>query len=119
MKVLIDTNVLVAAVLFPEGVARQALARAIESGDAIVCDYAISELHDVFERKFPTSTKLLPRFMAYLSSGVEIVATPDRTGVGEPLLRDPKDQPILSAALAADAGVSRPLAIDPRTFLPR
>ena len=131
MRVLIDTNVLVSAVLFPGGVTRQALACAVESDtDAIVCDYTISELHDVFERKFSDQVKLLPRFMAYLSSGVTIVATPESPGLNEPTLRDPKDQPILSAARAfevdliltgdkdlLEAGLNRPRTVSPGVFL--
>ena len=76
MRVLIDTNILVSAVLFPQGLARKALIDAVESDiDAIVCDYSITELHEVFDRKFPVEVGLLPQFMAYLGSGVTIVST--------------------------------------------
>lgn len=133
MKVLIDTNILVSAVLFQQGLARKALVDAVEGdSDVIVCDYSISELHDVFERKFPAETKLLPQFMAYLSAGVTIVSTPDHAEPDEPVLRDPKDQPILAAALAVgadailtgdkdllNAGLMRLKAIRPRDFLAR
>ncbi|MCL2803656.1 MAG: hypothetical protein FWD29_06870 [Micrococcales bacterium] len=43
--------------------------------------------------------------MAYLAQGVSFVATPARGQPGEVLLRDPKDQPILRAAVAAGADV--------------
>ena len=131
MRVLIDTNILVSAVLFPQGLARKALIDAVEGeAYAVVCDYSITELYDVFTRKFPADTRLLPQFMAYLSSGVTIVTTPRQAGADEPILRDPKDQPILSAAIAVDAdliltgdkdlleaGLERPQAIEPRSFL--
>jgi len=100
--------------------------------DAVVCDYSITELHEVFDRKFPAEVRLLPQFMAYLASGVTIVARPEHAEPGEPVLRDPKDQPILSAACAADAdliltgdkglrdaGLTHPKAVDPRDFLAR
>jgi len=131
MRVLIDTNILVSAVLFPKGLARQALVNAIEGDDeAIVCGYSITELWEVFERKFPNEVRLLPQFMAYLSSGMTIVATPEYADVDGPVLRDPKDQPILLAAYAADAdliltgdkdlldaGLDRPQVVNPRTYL--
>jgi len=133
MRVLIDTNVLVSAVLYPAGMARRALIEAVEGSDeAIVCDYAIAELHDVFQRKFPAQVELLPQFMAYLSSGVNIVSTPERSEPDEIALRDPKDQPILSSAHAnnadliltgdkdiLDAGLTHPQAVDPRRYLSR
>ena len=133
MRVLIDTNILVSAVMFPHGLARQALINAVESDTiAIVCDYSITELHRVFERKFPDEVGLLPHFVAFLSAGATIVTTPDRPASDEPTLRDPKDQPILSAALAAnadlimtgdkdllEAGLTRPRAVDPRSWLSR
>ena len=133
MTVLIDTNVLVSAALFPDGLAKQAFVAAIEGGDeAIVCDYSIAELHEVFRRKFPDRLHLLPRFMAYLSSGVTIVSTPNEPTADEPIVRDPKDQPILSAARAADADLiltgdkdlldahlDWPTCVNPRGFLAR
>jgi len=51
VKVLIDTNILVSAVLFQQGLARKALIDAVEGDtEAIVCDYSITELRDVFAR---------------------------------------------------------------------
>ncbi|MCL1838372.1 MAG: putative toxin-antitoxin system toxin component, PIN family [Propionibacteriaceae bacterium] len=133
MRVLIDTNILVSAVLFPQGLARKALVDAVESDiDAVVCDYSITELHEVFDRKFPTEVGLLPQFLTYLGSGVTIVSTPGHVEPDEPVLRDPKDQPILSAARAADAdliltgdkdlrdaGLTHPSVTNPRDFLTR
>ena len=133
MRVLIDTNILVSAVLFPQGLARKALINAVEGDiDTVVCDYSITELHEMFDRKFPAEVGLLPQFMAYLGSGVTIVYTPKQAEPDEPVLRDPKDQPILSAACAADAdliltgdkdlhdaGLTRPIVINPRDFLTR
>ena len=131
MKVLIDTNVLVSAVLFPQGLTRRALAQAIEGqDDAMVCDYSLDELCDVFARKFPDDASLLPQFMNYLSRGVRIVRAPGTATEQEVRLRDPKDQPILRAAIDSQADViltgdrdfldtelGHPYALSPRDYL--
>ena len=52
MKILVDTNVLISAALFEHGVARRALAAVVEGADeALVCDYSIDEINEVFARK--------------------------------------------------------------------
>lgn len=77
MRVLIDTNILISAVLFPLGKARSALIAVAEGDDdALVCDYSILEVNAVFARKLPDMAGLLPQFMAYLGKGVTMVSTP-------------------------------------------
>ena len=131
MRILIDTNVLVSAALFPQGLARRALVEAVEGpDDAMVCDYSLAELNDVFIRKFPDDVFLLPQFMTYLEQGVKTVSTPEASLELEVRLRDPNDQPILRAAMAShtdiiltgdkdflDAGLTHPEAMSPHDYL--
>ena len=54
MVVFLDTNILVSAALFPNGIAAKAYFKATESPNtAIVCEYSIDEMRRVFNRKFP------------------------------------------------------------------
>ncbi|MDR0959534.1 MAG: putative toxin-antitoxin system toxin component, PIN family [Propionibacteriaceae bacterium] len=131
MRILIDTNVFVSAVLNPRGMVAKALSTAVEGDDdVVVCDYSFAELHDVFVRKFPDRIGKLPQFMAYVTQGVTIVAAPLAKTPSELVLRDPDDQPILTAAIVTevdaimtgdkdllDAGLTRPKAISPGEYL--
>lgn len=54
MKVLIDTNILISAALFPQSVPARAYAKAVTPPySATVCDYSMDEMRRVYNRKFP------------------------------------------------------------------
>jgi len=133
VKYLLDTNVLVSAALYPHGTAGRAYDRALtESVSVVVCDYTLVELRHVFEVKFPDRLASLDSFVRGISPGIGIVATPEAVAreADVQAIRDPKDWPILRAAVAAeadaiitgdkdllDAGLTRPAAITPAQFL--
>ncbi len=49
MKVMIDTNIIISAALFPNGRTAQALYKAMSFPyEPILCDYVIDELHRKF-----------------------------------------------------------------------
>lgn len=104
MRVFIDTNVLISAALFPNGVAAVAYERAVLApNDPVVSDYVINEMNRVFARKFPNKLAALEAFLAALSSCVEIVVTPETEIDDESEVRDPNDRPVLRAARYANA----------------
>jgi putative PIN family toxin of toxin-antitoxin system len=134
MRYLLDTNVLISAGLFPGGVCGQVYDLAVAaSADLVVCDYTITELNEVFARKFPERIGSLAAFVSGIEPGVKIVRTPEAVpgGVDQTRVRDPKDWPILRAALAAhaaivtgdkdliDAGLPNPTMFTPAEFLTR
>jgi len=105
-RVLIDTNILVSAVLFPQSVPARAFFKAVTPPcRAVVCDYSFDELRRVFNSKFQHKIQDYERFLSIMVSSVEIVPTPpdDENAKNIPQLRDVKDLPILCAALAAKA----------------
>ena len=54
MKVMIDTNIIISAALFPQGRTAQALYKAMSIPyEPILCDYVVDELHRKFDEKFP------------------------------------------------------------------
>lgn len=104
MRILIDTNILISAALFPQSVPAQAYMKAATPPhDAVVCDYSMDELRRVYNRKFPHRIQDFERFVSQLALSVEIVATPpnEEQVRGENMVRDVKDRPILRAAVAA------------------
>ena len=54
MRIMIDTNVIISAILFPKGKAAQAFQKAVSASyQPIVCDYIVDELRRKFAEKFP------------------------------------------------------------------
>lgn len=106
MRVFLDTNILVSAALFPYGGPAQAYEKATHAPyEAIVSDVVVSELRNVFARKFPKKLDALDRFWAIATEDIEVVGTPEFEQDVEGAVRDVKDRPILRAAIACDADV--------------
>ena len=104
MRVMIDTNIFISAALFPKGRAAEALLKALAPPyQPVVCDYVIDELHRKFQEKFPNRTVELEAFLYTALPAFEIVKTPTEAIEAESRIRDPKDRPILRAALDAGA----------------
>jgi len=99
MKVVIDTNVIVSAVYNPKSKPAHVLRHVCENNELVLCDYIIAECYDVIMRKFPHHTGAFDKLLASL--GYELVAAP-RGGL---TMTDPKDSPILNAAITADVDV--------------
>lgn len=103
MRIMIDTNILISAALFPNGKVSQALFKVLSfSYEPVLCDYIIDELHRKFEEKFPKHKKDFESFIYSLQNSVEIVQTPKSENSEENKIRDVKDRPILRAAIAAN-----------------
>lgn len=78
MKILVDTNILISAVLFPRSKPAKALVYTAENHEMVLCDQNLTEL----------SYDLIP-------------AAPH----AQKLIRDAKDQPILNAAILYDIDI--------------
>jgi len=99
MRVMIDTNVILSAIYNPKSKPAGVLRHVCEKHELVLCDYIIAECYDVMARKFPQNIVVFIKLLATL--GYELVATP-REGVEMP---DPKDSPILNAAVNADVDI--------------
>ena len=100
MKILADTNILISALLFPNSKPAQALLHAARNHNLVLSDRNIYELRDVLIRKAPNALADVDVFLAEL--GYELVVAPEYP---EKLISDPKDQPILNAAIMADVDI--------------
>lgn len=94
MKILIDTNILFSAILFPHSKPALALLHAARYHDIVLCDRNIYELRDILKRKAPKALTDAEVLLAELS--YELIPA---TYHAEKLIRDAKDQPILNAAI--------------------
>lgn len=103
MKVMIDTNIILSALLFPKGRAAQAFYKSLEPPfEPLVCRYIIDEVERKFTEKFANHASKLRTFKEILPL-FTVVASPAGSVAGEIPVRDVKDMPILRAALAAKA----------------
>lgn len=100
MRILVDTNILFSALLFPHSKPSQALLYAVDNHEIVLCDRNLAELRDILKRKAP---KYLPDAEVLIAElPYELIPAVDHA---EKLIRDAKDQPILNAAIVADVDV--------------
>lgn len=106
MTVLIDTNILLSAALYPDGAPFQAFIKAVSSPyRGIVCEQNIEELRRVFNRKFPHRMAALEQFLSMALQALDIVPVPEEESDEEFAVRDAFDRPILRAAIHAQADI--------------
>ena len=100
MRVVLDTNVLVAALVFPGGQGDAAVRRVIEGKDQLVHSRAIlDELLEVLGRKFARDAEELAHVAVFVSELAILVAPRRRLHV----VKDDPDNRILECALAGHA----------------
>jgi len=125
LRVMLDTNVLISAVYNPDSTPARAVEIAGTDHTLVVCDYVVAECREVIQRKFPHRIRLLEALLMQSSLEVFTGDAPFSFPIS-----DPKDQPILDAAVAADIDVllsgdkhfskldvSRPVILSPAQFL--
>lgn len=100
MKILVDTNILISAVLFPRSKPAKALVYTTENHEMILCDQNLTELRNVLERKAPQALPDAEVLLTELSYELIPAATH-----AQKLIRDAKDQPILNAAILHDVDI--------------
>ena len=125
MRVLIDTNVLISALFYPDSVPAKASLHAADNHELILTDHNISEFRRIAAKKFPDNQADIDLFLAELT--YELMPAPEAP---QKLINDPKDAPILNAAIIADVDViisgdkhflnmvmERPKAMKPADYL--
>lgn len=100
MRILVDTNILISALLFPHSKPAKALLYTAQHHEMVLCDRNLYELRDVLQRKAPHTLPDAEVLLAELS--YELIPAAYHA---EKLIRDAKDQPILNAAIVADIDI--------------
>jgi putative PIN family toxin of toxin-antitoxin system len=100
MKILVDTNILISAVLFPRSKPAKALVYTAENHEMVLCDQNLAEFREVLNRKAPQVLPDAEVLLTELSYDL-IPAAP----YAQKLIRDVKDQPILNAAILYDIDI--------------
>lgn len=101
MRILIDTNILISAIL-GHGLPSQAYLKAVSFPNrGIISTVNVDELRRIFNRKFPQKVDAMEHFLSVVLQSVELVQVPDLSVPQEEFIRDINDRPIMRAAVAA------------------
>ena len=97
MRVMIDTNVLVSALLFPGSPINQMLGHIVSHHTLVISSFVIDELRAVVKRKFAAKMQAVDALLDHIS--FDLVYTPQTIKAGLFEIRDMKDYPVLYTAM--------------------
>ena len=128
MRIMLDTNVMISALLFP-GARMDAMMNCIfTQHQLLLSSYVVDELKSVVRRKFPKKEQAIDKLLMMMS--FEYVYTPKKIESGIFDIRDVKDYPVLYTAIIedvdilvtgdkdfADINIERPEIMTPTEFM--
>lgn len=103
MRVMIDTNVLISALLFPSQQMNTLIYKITTEHQLVLSSYVVEELLNVVRRKFKSKLGAVDLLLSQLP--YELVYTPAQPKTGLFEIRDEKDYPVLYSAIVEDVDV--------------
>ena len=104
MRVFVDTNIVISAILFPNGKTAKVFSHLLEKHTIIISSYIKEECKEVFEKKFPLKKEQLNIFFDGIS--FEEFKSPEEIEEQQyPKIRDIKDLPVLASAILSDSDI--------------
>lgn len=91
MKVFIDTNVLISAMLYKNGAASLAYEKMVKEYECYISNNTISELRNVFNKKFKDKINMLEVFIMMTLKTIKLIEDVNISYPLEKTIRDPKD----------------------------
>ncbi|MBR2215591.1 MAG: putative toxin-antitoxin system toxin component, PIN family [Selenomonadaceae bacterium] len=130
MRVMIDTNILISAIL-GDGTPYRAYIKAVSyPNQGIVCIQNFDELRRIFNKKLPKKIASMERFLSMALPSLEIVEIPEKEVPEEQLIRDLNDRAIMRAAVTSkvdilltgdkdflESGIEKPQIMTAREFV--
>ena len=127
MRIMIDTNIFLSALVFGSSRMSFLIEKVTEEHTLVLCSYIIEEFRSVVTRKSPQYSHVVDNLFGKLS--YEMAFTPQWLEY-MPDIRDEKDKPILASAILADVDllitgdkdfynveIERPEILSPNDFL--
>lgn len=99
MRILLDTNVIISAAMFPKSSIGEALTHITENHKLVICQFTLTELSNVFEKKLPERKEYLNEFIRKIK--YELIDMDIKDYKKYPKIRDNNDMPILANAIEA------------------
>lgn len=128
MRIMLDTNVLISMLFFPNKQFKRILDYITRNHRLVLSSFVIDELFDVTVRKFPGKRLAVDSFLSDLS--YEMVYTPHHMNGNLFEIRDMKDYPVLYTAIIEnidifltgdkdflDINIERPEIMTPAEFI--
>jgi len=103
MRVMLDTNVLVSAIVFPTDQMNSLIYKTVLDHQLVLSSYIIDELLEVTKRKFPKKINDVDLFLTRLP--YELVYTPREQNPALFNIRDIDDYPVLYSAIIEDVDI--------------
>lgn len=103
MRVMVDTNILFSAIIFPKGQAANAFTHCLLNHELVISTYVINELKQVIKKKKPEKLSAIDDFFEKLS--FELAYTSDNIETELFSIRDPKDYPVLYTAIIENVDI--------------
>ena len=103
VRIMVDTNILLSAMLFPDERMNELMRKAAVKNRLVLSSHVIDELFDVIRRKFPNQEKTADVFLSRIP--YELVYTPRQPEPGLFEIRDPDDYAVLYSAITEDVDI--------------
>ena len=98
MRIVLDTNVLIAAFI-ARGVCHQLLEHCVSHHELVTSEFILAELREKLVDKFNYTSEVTDDVIALLRSRMEVVVP---EALGAPVCRDPDDDNILATAVSGN-----------------
>lgn len=103
MRVMLDTNVLISALLFPSRHMNLLIWKLTSQHTIVLSSYVVEELHRVVRKKFPRNVDTIDRLLEKMS--YELVYTPKKLDEGLIEIRDINDYPVIYTAIKEEVDI--------------
>lgn len=103
MRIMIDTNVIFSALLFPSERMNLLMHKITTEHQLVLSSYIVEELLAVTRRKFPGKLEAVDTLLSQLP--YELVYTPSQPKPGLFQIRDEMDYPVLYSAITEDVDI--------------
>ena len=91
MKVFIDTNILISAMLFKNSKVYDAYEKIVQDCECYISENTITEIKNVFNKKFQDKINMIEVFITMTLKTVKLVKDIEESYPLEKTIRDPKD----------------------------
>jgi putative PIN family toxin of toxin-antitoxin system len=127
MRIMVDANIIVSAILFPKSIVARVFDHIIDNYSLVLSQYTINEVEDVFNEKFPHKIDEMDDVMKKVP--YELFILEKMYNKKYPEIRDIDDLPVLANAIESnvdllvtgdkdfdDITIEKPIIINPRKY---